>query len=125
MDAYPAVPIAATALLTAGFGWLAVELWRTGRSIKADNKRQAELREAARQDPSADDHRFTAAALVGDTDMWIRRHGGTWEPLNPYSPDLCLRIQQPGCGELTARPGDTLHWDGERITVQQPTATSV
>lgn len=65
---------------------------------------------------STDRHTIAPQTLIADTTKWLHRHGATWTPDDPTTRDL--RIQQPGQRDQTARIGDTLTWDGQRITVE-------
>lgn len=60
---------------------------------------------------TSDRHALTQATRIDDTTAWLRSHGAT------YRTDIV--IQQPGHPDLTVRIGETLVWDGERVTVER------
>jgi len=69
----------------------------------------------------ADNHQFAPGTTIADTLAWLAHHHATWEPLNPYQPGVRLLIHQQGHADIQARFGDTLHWDGTQIRVQNHT----
>ncbi|MFE9845790.1 hypothetical protein [Streptomyces goshikiensis] len=114
------IAIAAVVALGALFAcvlWLIRAMERLQKDVRRSRVEEADRIAAARQDPASDEHHYTLGTLIGDTHDWITRRGATWT----HGPQgFCLLITAPGQPELTARPGDTLHWDGQRISVTRP-----
>lgn len=72
--------------------------------------------EALWQDSTADTHRVVLSAVPTDTEAWLERRGGSWEPAGDSVSDGLL-IRQATGPDFVAEWGDTLHWDGEQITI--------
>ncbi|MFG2748029.1 hypothetical protein [Streptomyces xanthophaeus] len=96
------------------FSWLTVRPY-SSRVTGADRVRSLELA-AARQDLTADDHQYRLADSPADLTDWLARRGATWEPAS-LTGGMALRISQPERASIVIEPGQTLHWDGERVTV--------
>lgn len=67
----------------------------------------------------SDEHRITYSTNVTDTMQWARNHGyRTAITGEGHGPDALALLLQRGAELLIVNVPATLHWDGERITIE-------